>query len=159
MRLTTVEGLAAPVGALTALRPDSLSVEQLQAAIPMVTALVDRLGGWTDAALGELASRGGDQVPAADGDGRQVPAPAWLRDATGCGGEHAGKQVRLAERLRSLPELTEAVLHGRVGRKQAAVLTVLVARSDPSVSSRCRTCWCRSLLTGIRRRCRDGCAI
>ena len=70
-------------------------------------------------------------MPAASGDGRAVPVSAWLRDATLCGGTGAGAQVRLSERLRQLPELAEAVLDGRVGREQAAVLTRLVGPIGP----------------------------
>ncbi len=86
-------------------------------------------------AVGELTARGAGQVPPVSGDGRAVPVTAWLRDATGCGGRPAGRQVRLSERLRSLPLVAEAVLDGRVGREQAAALCRLVGPIGPSFPS------------------------
>ena len=88
-----MEDLGRVVDALVAVRPQTLSVAQLQASVAGVLPLVDRLGGWVDVALGELAVRAGGQVPAADGSGRAVPVQAWLRDATLCGGSAAGAQV------------------------------------------------------------------
>lgn len=108
--------------ALTAVRPAGLSVQQLQDAVAYLAPLVDRLNGWVDRAVGELAARG--PVPAADG--REVPVQAWLRDATTCGGSAAGSRVRTATLLRELPAVADAVLDGRVGQAQAAVLTRLV---------------------------------
>ncbi len=125
---TVAEDLRPAVDALSTVRPQTLSVAELQTAIATVAALADRLGGWVDTAVGELSARGGGQVPAACGDGRSVPVAAWLRDATLCGGTAAGAQVRLSDRLRALPRMAEAVLDGRVGREQAAVLTRLVGR-------------------------------
>ncbi len=71
-----VVGLASSVEALLAIPPAALSVPELQRAIREVSALGDRLGGWLDSALGELAARAAGQVPAACGDGRQVPLRA-----------------------------------------------------------------------------------
>ena len=84
------------VDALVAVRPDTLSVAELQASVAGVLPLVDRLGGWVDVAVGKLACRAGGQVPAADGSGRAVPVQAWLRDTTLCGGSAAGTQVQIA---------------------------------------------------------------
>ncbi len=92
--------------------------------------LVDRLGGWVDVALGELAVRVGGQVPAADDSGRLVPVRAWLRDTTLCGGSAAGTQVQLAKLLRQLPEIADAVLTGQVSQASAAVLTRLIGNIE-----------------------------
>ena len=87
-----LEELGRVVDALVAVRPATLSVAELQASVAGVLPLVDRLGGWVDVALGELAARAGGQVPAADGSGRAVPVQAWLRDTTLCGGSAAGRR-------------------------------------------------------------------
>ena len=118
------------VDALVALRPETLSVAELQASVAGVLPLVDRLGGWADVALGELAVRAGGQVPAADGCGRAVPVQAWLRDTTLCGGSAAGTQVQLAKLLRQLPQIADAVLTGQVSQASAAVLTRLIGNID-----------------------------
>ena len=118
------------VDALVAVRPDTLSVAELQASVAGVLPLVDRLGGWVDVAVGELACRAGGQVPAADGSGRAVPVQAWLRDTTLCGGSAAGTQVQIAKLLRQLPEIADAVLTGQVGQASAAVLTRLIGKID-----------------------------
>ena len=124
-------GLEAAVGDLTVVDPSCLSIAELQAVVPAVAALVDRLGGWADLALAELTFRGAGQAPSVDGSGRSVPVAAWLRDATGCGGSPAGSRVRLSTALTSLPLLAAAVVDGTVGRAQAAVLTRLIGKIDP----------------------------
>nr|MDQ3610817.1 hypothetical protein [Actinomycetota bacterium] len=95
MRSSAVAGLGRTVDALVALRPDTLTVAELQASVAGVLPLIDRLGGWVDVAVGELTARTGDQVPAADDSGRVVPVRAWLRDTTLCGGSAAGTQVQI----------------------------------------------------------------
>jgi len=122
--------LATSVAAACAVPVDTLSVDELQQGVAAVAPLADRLGGWVSRAVGELAARAGGAVPAADGSGRAVPVTAWLRDSTGCGGSAAGQQVRTATLLRQLPLLADAVLDGRVGQAQAAVLTRLVGKID-----------------------------
>ncbi len=122
--------LASAVAAACAVPVDTLTVAQLQDGVAMVSPLADRLGGWVSRAVGELAARAGGAVPAADGSGAAVPVSAWLRDATGCGGSAAGQQVRTAGLLRQLPLLADAVLDGRVGQAQAAVLTRLIGKID-----------------------------
>ncbi len=113
-----VENLGRAVDALVAVRHETLSVAELQASVARGLPLVDRLGGWVDVALGELACRAGGQVPAADGSGRAVPVQAWLRDAMLCGGSAAGTKVQLATLLRQLPEIADAVLTGRSAGRQ-----------------------------------------
>lgn len=124
--------LATAVADACAVPVDTLTVAELQAGVSAVAPLADRLGGWVSRAVGELAARAGGAVPAADGSGRAVPVTAWLRDSTGCGSSVAGQQVRTAGLLRELPLLADAVLDGRVGQAQAAVLTRLVGKIDAS---------------------------
>ena len=126
MSSTPLPDLLRAVEVLSAVRPETLSVGELQTATVAVVPLVDRLGGWVDRAVGELTARAGGQVPAAPADSRPVPVHAWLRDATSCGSVTAGARVRLAALLRQLPAVADAVLSGQLGQAQAAVLTRLV---------------------------------
>ena len=80
MSSDAIEELRRVVDALVAVRPETLSVAELQASVAGVLPLVDRLGGWVDVAVGELAVRAGGQVPAADGSGR-----CRCRCRPGCG--------------------------------------------------------------------------
>jgi hypothetical protein len=125
-----VEDLGRVVDALVALRPETLSVAELQASVAGVLPLIDRLGGWVDVAVGELAARAGGQVPAAHGSGRAMPVQAWLRDTTLCGGSAAGTRVQIAKLLRQLPQIADAVLTGQVSQASAAVLTRLIGPID-----------------------------
>lgn len=131
MSSSPLTDLADAVSSLTAVRPEALSVPQLQAASVTVLPLIDRLGGWTNLVIGELAARGSGTVPAASDDGAIVPVHAWLRDATNCGAVAAGSQVRTSTLLRQIPLVADAVLDGRVGQAQAAVLTRLVGKISP----------------------------
>ena len=126
------EDLCRGVDALTSLSPQAVPVADLQQTTVSVLALIDRLGGWVDLAVAELSGRRAGQVPAASGDGREVPVPAWLRDATTCGSAAAGTRVRSAELLSQLPEIAAAVVSGRIGPASGAVLTRLIGKIDPT---------------------------
>ena len=130
MSSTGREELVAAVAALTRLEPAELCVAELQSLTTVLAPALGRLAGVHSAVVGELQARSGGLVPAAPGpDG--TPGPTvhlgrWLGELTNSGPSAAGRAVRVATLLRSLPLVVAAVLAGQVQPAQAAVLTRLV---------------------------------
>ncbi len=141
------------VDVLTACPVDQLSISELQQLTAQLSGVRTRLAGLQCAALGELTARSGGTVPSdlpsdvpspddsgtgpdASGDtvrsGPPVKVHHWLRDLDGRGANTAGRQVRTATLLRSLPLVLAAVRAGQLTLTHAAVLTRLVGPVDPS---------------------------
>jgi hypothetical protein len=125
---TTQAALGTLVDALLAQPLAELDVAALQAGIVTVTPLVARLQGWLTAAAGQLDARTGGTVP--DSDGRARSTAGWLADVQHTTAGSTGSQLRTARLLRSLPQVSSAVLDGTLTPAQAAVLTRLVDRID-----------------------------
>ncbi len=126
-----VVGLAGSVEVLLAVPPAAVSVSQLQGAIREVSALGDRLGGWLDSALGELAAAPQVRCPP------PVGTAVRCRSGRGCARPPCAAAPRPARRcawpsgLRELSAVRDAVVNGTLGREQAAVLTRLVGPIHP----------------------------
>jgi hypothetical protein len=105
----------------------------LQDFIAETTSAIDRLTGLRSRALGELAVRGGGQVP--DRDGQTCPTPAWLRQVAQVTGNEAGRLIRTSVALRELLLVSDAVVAGTITAEQAQILTRLVGKIDPQALS------------------------
>ena len=120
--------LAPQVDAVAAVPVGGLSVGQLQELIAGAFMARNRLDGVLSRAVGELAVRGGGQVP--DADGGAVPLPAWLRTVGQLSANAAGRQVRAAVALRGLPAVSDAIVDGQITVAHGKVLTRLIGRID-----------------------------
>jgi hypothetical protein len=96
-----------------------------------------------------LASRGLGEVDAREPD---TNTGWWWRDELGISGEAAGHAVRRARGLRSLPEVSDAVLDGMLSLHQAAALVPLVGRVDEHLLDESQP----SLIDNARRRSVEG---
>ena len=122
---TGTEVLTAAVDTVVRQDLSSLSTEQLQAAVASAGPQAQRLSAFAALASAELSTRVGGRLPTDDGGSRSVAG--WVAEATAESPAAAGRQIHLAELLRtSLPAVAAAVLDGTVGYAQAQVLTRLV---------------------------------
>jgi hypothetical protein len=101
----------------------------LQQRIAAVTPQLARLQGWLTAATGRLEALTGGTVTDPD-DGQARTVAGWLASVQHDTPQVTGAQLRTARLLRDLPQVTAAVLDGRLTPAQAAVLTRLVDRID-----------------------------
>ena len=103
----------------------------LQATAEGLRQLIGRLTGRLDQVLAELDVRGGGQVQTNPGS-EHAPlfqsVQGWWRDSATVSGGQAGRDLRRAGILRSLPVLSEAVVSGVLAPEQAAVLCRLHGR-------------------------------
>jgi hypothetical protein len=121
--------LVGEVDALSRIDVSGLPISGLQDFIAETTSAIDRLTGLRSRALGELAVRGGGQVP--DRDGQACPTPAWLRQVAQVTGNEAGRQIRTSVALRELPLVRDAVVDGTITPEHGRILTKLVGKIDP----------------------------
>ena len=124
--------LEAEIDALAALDPAGLPVTGLQDLIAVGARSSTRLDGIVSRAGGELQVRGNGQVPDPDHAGMVLPTPAWLRQATGCTGSSAGRQIRTSLALRELPAVADAIVDGTITAAHGQALARLVGRIDPA---------------------------
>jgi hypothetical protein len=96
--------------------------DQVQALIAEVAPQIDRLQGCLTRLLGALPA----SLPTDDGGMRSTAG--WLADTTRESPQSAGRDLRVAQALRELPMVVEAVLDGRLTQPQAAALSRLVGR-------------------------------
>ena len=127
MRVVADE-LRTVVDALVAVPLDGRSAAELQEQIRAVGPQLDRLTGWLRAAEGALDAACGGEVATADGGRR--PVAGWLAEVHRQTPSAAGRDLRVARALRSLPRVRAAVLDGRLTPAQATVLTRFVGRID-----------------------------
>jgi len=119
------------VEALCAGDLSALDQGALQASADGLRQLIGRLTGRLDQVLAELDVRGGGQVQTNVGS-EHAPlyqsVQGWWRDSATVTGAQAGRDVRRAGILRSLPVLSAAVVSGVLAPEQAAVLCRLHGR-------------------------------
>ncbi|HTL23508.1 MAG TPA: DUF222 domain-containing protein [Mycobacteriales bacterium] len=119
------------VEALCAGDLSALDQGALQASADGLRQLIGRLTGRLDQVLAELDVRGGGQVQTNVGS-EHAPlyqsVQGWWRDSATVTGAQAGRDVRRAGILRSLPVLSDAVVSGVLAPEQAAVLCRLHGR-------------------------------
>ena len=96
-----------------------MSAEEVQVAALCLVRASRRLAAKASAALGEV-------VAASDA----VTAAHWWRDELSLSGEAAGRAVRRAEGLRSLPEVSAAAVNGALSLEQAGAFVPLVSAFD-----------------------------
>jgi len=123
---TTPGALTAVVDALVQEPVEQLSAPELQAFIAGLAPQLQRLTGLLSVAIGELNARTAGTLGTDGAKSRTVVG--WLAEIGTESASTTGGQVRLASALRSLPLVADAVLSGRLGQHQAAVLGRLVGR-------------------------------
>ena len=119
------------VDALADVDVTGLTVAQLQSLAGEADRASARLTGVARAALGELSVRTGGQVSTVDGS--TISVAAWWRGASGMSPSDAGRSVRVAEKVRSLPGFTEAVTLGTIRPEHAEHAARLVGRIEPDL--------------------------
>jgi hypothetical protein len=110
----TWEAVAAAVEAACAVDVSALGTEELQAYALGVERASRRLAAKASEALGEVADR------------QPESAAHWWRDALSMSGEAAGRAVRRAAGLRSLPQVSESAVDGALSLEQAGAFVPLV---------------------------------
>lgn len=126
-----MEALGAAVDAAVAQDVSVLSIVELQEQFALLASSTSRLAGFEAALLAELADRTGGLLPTEEG--RPRPLAGWAADACADTPSAAGRRMRIGTALQSgLPAVAAAVLDGRVGWRQAQVLTRLVGKIDPA---------------------------
>jgi hypothetical protein len=127
---STLDRLEQEVTALATVIPSGLPIAELQLLVERGAAVRNRVAGIVSRAVGEIAVRGGGQVPDPAVAGAVCPTPGWLRVATGVTGTAAGRQVRSSVALRELPAVLDAIVDGEISSEHGQVLTRLVGRID-----------------------------
>jgi 5-methylcytosine-specific restriction endonuclease McrA len=132
---STSGSLAADVGALAGIQLQTQPISALMELVETASDARRRLDGVISRAVGEIALRGGGQVPDPSCAGSEVPmsipTAAWVRSVTGTSGNAAGRQIRTSVALRELPAVSAAVVDGEITLEHARVLARLVGRIDP----------------------------
>ena len=131
MLVDQVRALTAAVAGLRLEELGSTEVTELLPALTELRVAADRLGGFVGAVLGEVETRTGgvliaDHEPGTPGVPLHREVRHWWRDNAVVSGGQAGRDVRRARILSTLPVLQMAVVDGRLTPAQAAVLCRLV---------------------------------